>query len=154
MTEVRSRALAGLAEVFFGFTGLGRIYLGSYFIGFLKFALALAFVVLWSVPTSLDAEAESGLPQPITEDQYVRGVYHQRARMIVTILMVVLTVVDLMKYADNAVRESPVPLYCSDGCGWTWSQPRSQSERLASVSLGYLAAFLVPIGMVLWLFGL
>lgn len=152
--ETRNRAITGVAEILFGFTGLGRIYLGSYVIGVLKLLLALVAVVLWSVPTALDAEPLSGLSQPITEAQFEWGTYHQRARVYATFLVVALAVVDLTKYASSAVREDPNPLFFSpQGAPYMWSEPTSQAERLASVYMGYAIAFAVPLGLTAWLLG-
>ena len=135
--ETRSRALAGAAELVFGFTGLGRLYLNSYSVGLLKLAITLSLVVLWSLVPSDEAKSFDISVKRRTQ-----------AIGFLTLILVAITTSDLVRFAQNAITTSPEPLY-SDTYVWA----PSQGDATTSTYIGYAIAFAVPFGLVSWLYG-
>lgn len=138
----KSKAVAGAAELLFGFTGLGRVYLESYPLGITKLALCLFVLIGWSVN---DARAFSSLAEEARAEALLK---FTRMRFLATFALVVLTVLDLSSFATTTLTESPERTLYNSRYRWSLA---ANDERLAT-GIAMLIAFAVPFAVVNWLF--
>jgi TM2 domain-containing membrane protein YozV len=125
--QTSSRTLALLGQAFFGFTGLTRIYLGSYVIGIVQFLLFVTAMAIFSQTTTTPATFMSATA--------------------VMLLLTAIWVADSLALGGHCLRASPAPIWST---GYVWTNNRF--DMLSGMLLGGLTVVIVPIFIGVWLF--
>ena len=125
--ESNSRILAVLGQGFFGFTGLTRIYLGSYLVGFVQFVLFLTALVIFSGASTTPAT-------------FI-------AATALLLLITLIWAVDSIRLAVHCLWVDPSPLWNNK---YQWADNRF--DMMGGRVLGALLALTVPLYIGMWLF--
>ena len=122
-----SRTVALIGQALFGFTGLTRIYLSSYFVGFIQFALFITVLIILSQNT-------------VSPSTYVVGT-------VLLLLITTIWIIDSIALGSNAIRSNPEPLW-----NWKYYWYDNKYDMLLGQVLGVALIVSIPIFLGIWLF--
>ncbi|MCH9717088.1 MAG: hypothetical protein K0U52_08395 [Gammaproteobacteria bacterium] len=125
--NVNSRAGAALAQGFFGFTGLGRIYLSSPYIGILQFVLFLTTLIFFSQPE-------------MTPEVFVTSIA-------LTLVLTLIWILDTIVLCWSLLRIDPDTVWNRE---YIWYD--NETDRVLGQYISGMILVAIPVFIGLWLF--